>query len=62
MRQKLTKQEVKSLKALQERINNIWDRFDESEVELHYGNGTASSQMSCAYAAIETILQEFRED
>ena len=62
MRQKLTKQEVKSLKALQERINNIWDRFDESDVELHYGNGTAATQVSCSLAALECILQENRED
>ena len=62
MRQKLTKQEVKSLKALQERINNIWDRFDESDVELHYGNGSVESQLNCAAAALETILQEYWED
>ena len=59
MRQRLTKQEVKSLKALQERINKIWDKFDDSDVELHYGNGSVESQLNCAAAALETILQEF---
>lgn len=62
MKQKLTKKDVADLERLQAHINRIWDRFEENDLELHYGNGTASSQMSCAYAAIETILQEHRED
>ena len=52
MRTKLTKAEVKTLSKLA-------DRLEEDDVDLHYGNGTAASQVDCAIAAIESILQEY---
>ena len=58
MRAKLTKAERKSLESIQDRLNTIYLRLEENDVELHYGNGTAAVQVSCAIAALECILQE----
>lgn len=58
MKKKLTKKDVQDLDRLQGRIEKLWLRFEENDLELHYGNGTASSQLSCACASIECILQE----
>lgn len=58
MRTKLNKAERKSLESIQDRLNTIYLRLEENDVELHYGNGTASVQVSCAIAALECILQE----
>ena len=62
MRQKLNKQEVKTLESLYRRLCAIYDHLEENDVELHYGNGTAATQVSCSLAALECILQENRED
>ena len=62
MRQKLNKQEVKTLESLYGRLCAIYDHLEENDVELHYGNGTAATQVSCSLAALECILQENRED
>jgi len=59
MRTKLTKAEIKTLASIQARLNKMADRLEEDDVELHYGNGTAASQVDCAIAAIESILQEY---
>ena len=58
MRTKLTKAERKTLESLQDRLSTIYRRLEENDVELHYGNGTAASQVSCAIASLECILQE----
>ena len=62
MRQKLNKQEVKTLESLYRRLCAVYDHLEENDVELHYGNGSVASQLNCSIAAIETILQEFQED
>lgn len=62
MRQKLNKQEVKTLEAIYRRLCSMYDHLEENDVELHYGNGTAATQVSCALASLECILQENRED
>ena len=62
MRQKLNKQEIKSLESIHQRLCKMFYHLEENDVELHYGNGTASTQVDCAIAALECILQENRED
>lgn len=59
MRQKLTKQEIRTLKSIESRLSRIADKMEENDCELHYGNGTCASQLNCSIAALETILQEF---
>lgn len=58
MRQKLNKQEIKTLESIYKRLCSMYDHLEENDVELHYGNGTASTQVDCAIAALECILQE----
>lgn len=58
MRTKLNKQEVKTLESISDRLSKIYWKMEQNDVELHYGNGTAASQISCAIAALECILQE----
>lgn len=58
MRTKLNKQEIKSLESVYRKLCWIFYKLEENDVELHYGNGTASTQVDCAIAAIECILQE----
>lgn len=62
MRTKLNKQEIKSLESIYRRLCSMYYHLEENDVELHYGNGTASVQVSCALAALECILQENGED
>ena len=59
MRQKLTKQEIQAIVSLDNRIRKMAEKMEENDVELHYGNGSVESQLNCAAAALETILQEF---
>lgn len=58
MRTKLNKQEIKSLESVYRKLCGIFYKLEENDVELNYGNGTASTQVDCAIAAIECILQE----
>ena len=62
MRPKLNKQEIKTLESIHRRLCSMYYHLEENDVELHYGNGTASTQVDCAIAALECILQENRED
>ena len=62
MRQKLTKAEIQAIVSLDNRIRKMAEKMEENDVELHYGNGSVESQLNCAAAALETILQEFQED
>ena len=62
MRPKLNKQEIKSLESIHRRLCSMYYHLEENDVELHYGNGTAATQVSCSLAALECILQENRED
>jgi DNA-binding protein YbaB len=59
MRQRLTKQEIRAIVSLDNRIRKMAEKMEENDVELHYGNGSVESQLNCAAAALETILQEF---
>jgi len=59
MRQKLTKQEIQAIVSLDNRIRKMAEKMEENDVVLHYGNGSVESQLNCAAAALETILQEF---
>lgn len=58
MREKLNKQEIKTLESIHRRLCSMYYHLEENDVELHYGNGTASVQVDCAIAALECILQE----
>lgn len=62
MRAKLNKREIKTLESIHRRLCSMYYHLEENDVELHYGNGTASTQVDCAIAALECILQENRED
>lgn len=59
MRQRLTKAEIQAIVSLDNRIRKMAEKMEENDVELHYGNGSVESQLNCAAAALETILQEF---
>ena len=59
MRQKLTTAEIQAIVSLDNRIRKMAEKMEENDVELHYGNGSVESQLNCAAAALETILQEF---
>ena len=59
MRKKLTQKEVKTLDSMMERLCKIYHKIEDNDVELNYGNGTVASQISCAIASLETILQEY---
>ena len=59
MRQRLTKAEIQAILSLDNRIRKMAEKMEENDVELHYGNGSVESQLNCAAAALETILQEF---
>ena len=59
MTKRLTKQEIKSLESIYSRLVHIYDKFEENDVELHHGNGTVQTQIGCAIASIESILQEY---
>lgn len=59
MRTKLTKAEVKTLNSIFDRLCAIYDKLEDNDVELHYGNHTAATQVSCAIASLECILQEY---
>lgn len=58
MRTKLTKAEIKTLESIYWRIDKVYKKMEENDVELHYGNGTAATQLSCALASLDCILQE----
>lgn len=62
MRKKLTKKEIQTIISIETRLNALADKMEENDCELHYGNGTCATQLNCAIAALETILQECRED
>lgn len=47
-----------TLESISERLSKIYSRLEDNDVELHYGNGTAASQVSCALASLDCILQE----
>lgn len=60
---RLNAKQVKELEALFNRINKVAKKYDEEEgtdVPLGiYGNGTVGSNLNCALASLETILQEY---
>lgn len=58
MRTKLNKREIQTLESISARLSKIYYQLEENDVELHYGNGTAASQISCALASLDCILQE----
>lgn len=59
MRQRLTKAEIQAILSLDNRIRKMAENMEENDVELQFGNGSVESQLNCAAAALETILQEF---
>lgn len=62
MRKRLNKQEIRAIVSLDDRIRRMAAKMEENDVELHYGNGSVESQLNCAAAALETILQEYWDD
>lgn len=59
MRARLSKQEVHSIESLSKRISFLMDRFENNDVLLDFGNESVYTQLSCASAALECILQEY---
>lgn len=63
MRKKMTKKELAKIWKLYEAINALEQNFDEEagkDVALkEESNGTVGSNLSCASAALCTILQEY---
>ena len=59
MREKLNKSEIQSLNSVMDRIDKLYKHFEDKDVVLHYGNHSVATQLSCALAALETILQEY---
>ena len=62
MRTRLNKQEIRAIESLDNRIRRMAAKMEKNDVELHYGNGSVETQLNCAAAALETILQEYWED
>lgn len=60
---KLNAKQVKELEALFNRIDKVAKKYDEEEgtdIPLGiYGNGSVGSNLNCALASLETILQEY---
>ena len=59
MRKRLSKEEVRKILNLSFKLDNLRNDIEEKDVELKYGNGTASEQLGCAVAALDCILQEY---
>jgi len=59
----LNKREVEALNSLAERISKLRKKYDPdngNDIELQIqGNGTVWGNLSCAAAALDTILQEY---
>lgn len=59
MRKRLNKAEIKTLDSIMERLDKVYKHFEEKDVELNFGNHSVATQLSCALASLETILQEY---
>lgn len=63
MKTRLNKKELATLISLSEKLWAMRKKFDEengTDIELQVeGNGTVGSNLDCAVAAIDTILQEY---
>lgn len=63
MKTRLNKKELAALESLANKIWALRQKFDEengTDVALRIeGNGTVGSNLSCAAAALDTILQEY---
>lgn len=59
MRKKLNKAEINKLSRIQEQLVKLQSEIEENDVQLNYGNGKASEQISCAIGSLECILQEY---
>ncbi len=59
MKKRLNKAEVKALDSVMDRLDRLYKHFEEKDVPLNYGNHSVATQLSCALAALETILQEY---
>lgn len=59
MRKKLSKKEVRQILRISFKLDDLRNAIEENDVELNYGNGTASEQLGCAIAALDSILQEY---
>lgn len=61
MKAKLTKKQVKQLNSIMFRLSKFSEQFEgETDVELRiFENGTVYSNLNCALASLDTILQEY---
>lgn len=63
MRRCLNKKDLATIISLSERLNAIRKKYDEeqgTDVELRIkSNGTVGSNLDCALASLEVILQEY---
>lgn len=63
MKTRLNKKELATLISLSEKLWAMSNKFDEengTDIKLQVeGNGTVGSNLDCAVAAIDTILQEY---
>lgn len=64
MKNKITKKEFEAILKIQDRIEALRKKFDEdNDVTLPTAeNGTVAGNLSCASAALETILQDYFDE
>ena len=60
-RKKLNKKEVETLRRLSNKVYRLYLEYCETDkdVALNYGNGSVGSQLGCAIASLDSILQEY---
>jgi hypothetical protein len=60
MRKKLNQKEVAKIQRYADKLTELWREIEDNDVELQIReNGNVSDQLSCAVAALDTILQEY---
>ena len=60
---RLNKKELAQICSVYNRICDLEKNFYDNDIPLQIeGNGSVASNLSCALAALETILQEYQEE
>lgn len=60
MKTRLNKAEVEQIQRLADRLWKIRNKYQDNDIELQVeGNGTVRSNLDCAVAYLDTILQEY---
>ena len=60
MRKKLNQKEVAKIQRYADKLTELWREIEDNDFELQIReNGKVTDQLSCAVAALYTILQEY---